>query len=254
MAGPAPRPARAVDQAARPGHHARPRPRAEHRRGRRPHRGRGRERRHRQARLGHGAGHRQPRAEARALPRARHPRRPRRHAHRAGDPAGPASTSWSAGSTSSRSTTSRSPTARSTLDARPQARADRRRSPTRFTVLSEVGSKDATHDHGPVPLGRADPGRARRGRVEGHLRGARVGDGRHRPARRRAARGPDRRDRPRDRPARLVFEAPQKDQQVHLLKRFGAGRQPRQHRARTTCSSLETMRLGLRSDTMDGTA
>ena len=44
------------------GHHARPRPRAVARRGRRPDGGRRRRGRHRQARLGHRAGHRQPRA------------------------------------------------------------------------------------------------------------------------------------------------------------------------------------------------
>jgi phosphosulfolactate synthase len=51
-------------------------------------------------------------------------------------------------------------------------------------------------------------------------------------------------------PDRLIFEAPQRDQQVWLLKRFG-----------TECNlgniapgdvlSLETLRLGLRSDTVD---
>src|SRR5665213_4602477 len=51
-------------------------------------------------------------------------------------------------------------------------------------------------------------------------------------------------------PSRLIFEAPQREQQVWLLQRFG-----------TECSlgniapadviSLETLRLGLRSDTVE---
>ena len=50
--------------------------------------GRGQLRRRGQARLGHGAGDRQPQAQARALRRARHPGRARGDAHRAGDQAG----------------------------------------------------------------------------------------------------------------------------------------------------------------------
>ena len=54
-------------------------------------------------------------------------------------------------------------------------------------------------------------------------------------------------------PARIVFEAPQKDQQVVLIKRFGPdvnlGNIPP-----AEVLPLETMRLGLRNDTMDPTA
>jgi phosphosulfolactate synthase len=53
-------------------------------------------------------------------------------------------------------------------------------------------------------------------------------------------------------PARMVFEAPRKEQQVWFLRRFG-------HEvnlgniAPADVLSLETLRLGLRSDTMEGT-
>ena len=49
-----------------------------------------------------------------------------------------------------------------------------------------------------------------------------------------------------------MFEAPQKDQQVHLLKRFGADVNLG-NIAPADVLPLETMRLGLRSDTMDAT-
>jgi phosphosulfolactate synthase len=54
-------------------------------------------------------------------------------------------------------------------------------------------------------------------------------------------------------PGRLVFEAPRKEQQVWFLKRFGpnvnlGNIQP------DDVLSLETLRLGLRSDTMPGTS
>ena len=67
---------------------------------------------------------------------------------------------------------------------------------------------------------------------------------------RRAEDRADRGDRPRGRPGRLIFEAPQREQQVWLLQHFG-----------TECNlgniapadvlSLETLRLGLRSDTVE---
>ncbi len=54
-------------------------------------------------------------------------------------------------------------------------------------------------------------------------------------------------------PAKIIFEAPQKDQQAILIKRFGAdvnlGNIPP-----ADVLPLETMRLGLRSDTMETTA
>ena len=118
-----------------------------------------------------------------------------------------------------------------------------------FTVLSEVGSKDDDADHGPLPLGRADRGRARRRRLEGHRRGARVRHRRHLPRRRRGAPGPDRRDRPRDRPARLRLRGAAEGPAGVVPQALRARRQPRQHRPRDVLS-LETLRLGLRSDTM----
>jgi phosphosulfolactate synthase len=54
-------------------------------------------------------------------------------------------------------------------------------------------------------------------------------------------------------PARIIFEAPQKDQQVVLIKRFGADVNLG-NIAPDDVLPLETMRLGLRSDTMDPTA
>ena len=174
------------------------------RRGRRPDRGRRRQRRHRQARLGHGAGHRATcdaklaRYRAHGIPvvlggtltRARDPRRA-------------ASTGSSPGCSelglAPRRGLRRHDRARAASDKRELiARLATRASP----CFSEVGSKDAERDHGPLPLGRADRGRARGRRVEGHRRGARDRHGRHLPPRRRGAHGPDRRDRPRRRPGR----------------------------------------------------
>jgi phosphosulfolactate synthase len=51
----------------------------------------------------------------------------------------------------------------------------------------------------------------------------------------------------------LLFEAPRKDQQVWFLKRFGR-EVNLGNIAPEDVLSLETLRLGLRSDTMDGTA
>jgi phosphosulfolactate synthase len=52
---------------------------------------------------------------------------------------------------------------------------------------------------------------------------------------------------------RLLFEAPRKDQQVWFLKRFGR-EVNLGNIVPEDVLSLETLRLGLRSDTMDGTA
>ena len=120
-----------------------------------------------------------------------------------------------------------------------------------FTVLSEVGSKDATHVMAPYrwveqiteELGAGawkvicearESGTAGIARPDGELREGLIDE---------IAHAID--------PNRLIFEAPRKDQQVHLLKRFGAdvnlGNIPP-----GDVLALETMRLGLRSDTMDG--
>ena len=52
-------------------------------------------------------------------------------------------------------------------------------------------------------------------------------------------------------PARLIFEAPRREQQVWLLKRFGSECNLG-NIAPDDVLSLETLRLGLRSDTIDG--
>ena len=119
-----------------------------------------------------------------------------------------------------------------------------------FTVLSEVGSKDNTQIMAPyvwveqiqaelaagawkvICEGR-ETGTAGIARLDGELREGLIDE---------IAHAVD--------PVRLVFEAPQKDQQVHLLKRFGPDVNLG-NIAPTDVLALETMRLGLRSDTMD---
>ncbi|HEV2815337.1 MAG TPA: phosphosulfolactate synthase [Solirubrobacteraceae bacterium] len=122
-----------------------------------------------------------------------------------------------------------------------------------FTVLSEVGSKDAAHVMAPyrwveqieaeleagawkVICEARESGTAGIARLDGELREGLIDE---------IAHAID--------PARLVFEAPQKDQQVHLLKRFGPDVNLG-NIAPGDVLSLETMRLGLRSDTMDATS
>jgi phosphosulfolactate synthase len=120
----------------------------------------------------------------------------------------------------------------------------------RFTVLSEVGSKDATHVMAPyrwveqieaeleagawkVICEARESGTAGIARLDGELREGLIDE---------IAHAID--------PGRLVFEAPQKDQQVQLLKRFGPDVNLG-NIAPADVLPLETMRLGLRSDTMD---
>jgi phosphosulfolactate synthase len=119
-----------------------------------------------------------------------------------------------------------------------------------FVVLSEVGSKDAKHIMAPyrwVELIQAElaagawkviceareTGTAGIARPDGELREGLIDE---------IAHGVD--------PAQVIFEAPQKDQQVLLIKRFGPdvnlGNIPP-----ADVLPLETMRLGLRSDTME---
>jgi phosphosulfolactate synthase len=121
----------------------------------------------------------------------------------------------------------------------------------RFTVLSEVGSKDAAHVMAPyrwvediqaeleagawkVICEARETGTAGIARPDGELREGLIDE---------IAHAID--------PMRIVFEAPQKDQQVHLLRRFGADVNLG-NIAPGDVLALETMRLGLRSDTMDG--
>ncbi len=118
-----------------------------------------------------------------------------------------------------------------------------------FTVLSEVGSKDAAHVMAPyrwveqiqaeleagawkVICEARESGTAGIARLDGELREGLIDE---------IAHAID--------PVRLVFEAPQKDQQVHLLRRFGPDANLG-NIAPADVLALETMRLGLRSDTM----
>ena len=120
-----------------------------------------------------------------------------------------------------------------------------------FTVLSEVGSKDATEIMAPyvwveqieaelaagawkVVAEARESGTAGIFRPDGEVRMGLIDE---------IAHAVD--------PAQIVFEAPQKDQQVVLIKRFGPdvnlGNIPP-----AEVLPLETMRLGLRNDTLDG--
>ena len=121
-----------------------------------------------------------------------------------------------------------------------------------FTVVSEVGSKDDTEIMAPyrwveqieaeleagswkVICEARESGTAGIARPDGELRQGLIDE---------IAHAVD--------PAQVIFEAPQKDQQVVLIRRFGAdvnlGNIPP-----ADVLALETMRLGLRSDTMDAT-
>jgi phosphosulfolactate synthase len=121
-----------------------------------------------------------------------------------------------------------------------------------FTVLSEVGSKDAAHVMAPyrwveqiqeeldagawkVICEARETGTAGIARPDGELREGLIDE---------IAHAIDQ--------TRIVFEAPQKDQQVHLLKRFGPDVNLGNIAPRDVLP-LETMRLGLRSDTMETT-
>jgi phosphosulfolactate synthase len=120
-----------------------------------------------------------------------------------------------------------------------------------FTVMSEVGSKDNENIMAPyrwveqiqaelaagawkvICEGR-ETGTAGIARPDGELRQGLIDE---------IAHAVD--------PAKIVFEAPQKDQQVHFIRRFGPdvnlGNIPP-----AEVLPLETMRLGLRNDTMVG--
>ena len=121
---------------------------------------------------------------------------------------------------------------------------------THFTVLSEVGSKDATHVMAPyrwveqiqaeleagawkVICEARESGTAGIARLDGELREGLIDE---------IAHAVD--------PLRLIFEVPRQYQQVHLLKRFGPDVNLG-NIAPGDVLALETMRLGLRSDTME---
>jgi phosphosulfolactate synthase len=118
-----------------------------------------------------------------------------------------------------------------------------------FTVLSEVGSKDAAEIMAPyrwveliegelaagawkVICEARESGTAGIARPDGELRMGLIDE---------IAHAVD--------PARIVFEAPLKEQQVFLLRRFGADVNLG-NIAPHDVLALETLRLGLRSDTM----
>ena len=119
-----------------------------------------------------------------------------------------------------------------------------------FTVLSEVGSKDAEAVFAPVPVGRVDQGRARGRRLEGDHRGPR---GRHRrastarPAR--CAPASSTRSSTRSTSNDLLFEAPTKASQAWFVKQFGPGVNLGNIPPEEVIP-LETLRLGLRADTL----
>jgi phosphosulfolactate synthase len=125
-----------------------------------------------------------------------------------------------------------------------------RRLAKEFTVLSEVGSKDAEAIMAPyrwveqieaeldagawkVIAEARESGTAGIYRPDGEVRMGLIDE---------IAHAVD--------PARLLFEAPQKDQQVFFLRRFGADCNLG-NIAPDDVLSLETLRLGLRSDTME---
>jgi phosphosulfolactate synthase len=125
-----------------------------------------------------------------------------------------------------------------------------RRLAKEFTVLSEVGSKDAEEIMAPyrwveqieaeldagawkVIAEARETGTAGIYRHDGEVRMGLIDE---------IAHAVD--------PARLLFEAPQKDQQVFFLRRFGADVNLG-NIAPDDVLSLETLRLGLRSDTME---
>ena len=118
-----------------------------------------------------------------------------------------------------------------------------------FRVLSEVGSKDSEAIFAPYQWVELDPRGARRRRLEGHHRGARVGHGRHLPRQRRGAQRPDRRDRARAARRAPALRGAAEGQQAWFIRQFGAdvnlGNIPPDE-----VIPLETLRLGLRSDTM----
>ncbi len=118
-----------------------------------------------------------------------------------------------------------------------------------FTVLSEVGSKDSEVVFAPYQWVEWIKEETRRGRVEGDHGGAR---GRHRrdlPQGRRHAHGADRRDRSRDRLPRPDLGGAVEGSQAWFVKHFG----PEVNLGNIAPEEvipLETLRLGLRGDTL----
>jgi phosphosulfolactate synthase len=90
-----------------------------------------------------------------------------------------------------------------------------------FTVLSEVGSKDAEVVFAPYEVGHVDQGGARRRRVEGDHRGAGGRNRRHLPPERRDAHRARRRDRARGRRRRPDLRGPDEAAQAWFVKHFG---------------------------------
>jgi phosphosulfolactate synthase len=118
-----------------------------------------------------------------------------------------------------------------------------------FTVLSEVGSKDATSSLAPYQWVAVDHGGARGRRLEGDHRGARGRHGRDLPPTGEMRTGLSTRSRTRSPVDDSIFEAPTKASQAWFVKQFGPsvnlGNIPPDE-----VIPLETLRLGLRGDTL----
>ena len=202
----------------------------------------------RQARLGHGLRDAQPEAQARGA--EGEAGRDRRHLPRGRVSRRTGSTSTSGGSRSSAST--HVEISDGVIDIQRERKleliADFARD---FTVLSEVGSKDSEVDLRAVRVGRVDPRGARSRRLEGdHRVDARAAPpaSSARPAR--CAPGSSTRSSHSiDVRSSLICEAPTKSSQAWFIRKFGAsvnlGNIPPDE-----VIPLETLRLGLRGDTL----
>ena len=124
------------------------------------------------------------------------------------------------------------------------------RSASSYKVLSEVGSKDDSRGHHPVPVGRLDQARARGRRLEGHHRGPRVAAPWASTARAATSRTACCEEiRTTFDTSQILFEAPIKKQQAWFIKQFGTnvnlGNIPPEE-----VISVETLRVGVRGDTL----
>ena len=132
--------------------------------------------------------------------------------------------------------------------ARAQARADRRLRPRLHRPLR--GRLEGLRGRlRALPVGPVDQGGARGRRLEGDHRGARGRHRRHLPQGRRHAHRPDRRDRARDRLPRPDLRGADEGSQAWFVKHFG----PEVNLGNIAPDEvipLETLRLGLRGDTL----
>ena len=172
----------------------------------------------------------------------------RRHALRGGLRAGQDGRVQALAASTTASRTSRSPTGRSTSRASEKLEliADFARD---FTVLSEVGSKDAEVVYRAVPVGRVDPEELDAGPWKVITEGREGGTaGIYRPTGEMRT-GSSTRSSTRSTSHDLIFEAPTKSSQAWFVKHFGPevnlGNIPPDE-----VIPLETLRLGLRGDTL----